>query len=628
MLDGDFTVLVNAPVLLLLLPGLWLGALSIARRVVQRPEPTRLVAVGLALCAWLLGIHVAGLVLHSFHLGLWVGTLVAGIGGYTVWFRNRTWVPPLTDSAVVADPLFGKWVWRGAWASTVMVGVLVGMCGWGYDQETVTGHMSEIAQIKNGEYPPRFIQFPQFEYRYHYGVDVLCAAVSSLLWTPVDITIDIVTVLGWWYFWLLLSATGAAMLGGKRRAPLLPVMILFSGGTQPFLYLFARVVTSVSEHSWVELSEKAQGGGGGLVFHHFFQPPFMMGMILVFGLLVLTLYRHREVRSGYFLVAGMIFLTLGFSNVVLFATVLGAWCAQMGLEAWKYDRRRAVPWVVGLLVGVVLLVSQMHGFFAPAYSPRDGFPLVVNRTIDDFRVVGTNLVMWLGVVFPVLGIVGLCLNRSLRAFWLLLASGSLAVWFLWRYPHSWDIAKFTVVACIALGVGVAVFLVRLLQSGYRWRIPVAVAIVGACVLPTASTVIAALYTNHSLSYSRPMVLTGDHIQAVAWMRANVPPGQLVLMAPDMSLWYSIWGGIGTVWDDNAVLHGVPREILDKRAAFLKYPSSNPGDFLAEGIHWVVVSEKNDRRTKTLVSQWEQAGRAHEAYASNQLRVYEITSAGE
>ncbi|MDH5527096.1 MAG: hypothetical protein OEY97_07285 [Nitrospirota bacterium] len=614
-------------VLLLFLPGVWLGALGVSLRLVTRRDVAVLISVSLGLSAWLLGIHVVSLALRSFYLGLWSATLALGCAGYVVWYRDLRRVPRNSHGGEAPTPLFGKWVWRGCLASTVIIAVLVGL-GWGNDQQYVTGHLSVISQMNNGVYPPHFLQFPQFEYRYHYGVNTLCAALSAILHMPVDLTVDMVAVLAWAYLWLLLAAMGVAMFGGGVAAALLPVMVTCAGGTQPFLYLLQNAFHgSVIEALLVAVN--VGKGGGGLVFHHFFQPPFMLGMVLMFSVLVITAFRRREERL-YFPVAAVLFLALGISHIVVFLTVLACWFTWMTIEAWRSGQRESLPWIAGSFLGIVLLVSQMHGFFVPAYDPEAGVPLVPNRTAGDFALLATNLGMWMGLVFPALGVAGLLINRSWRVFWLLLLVGCCGVLLFLRYPHTWDIVKFAVVASIALGVGVAALLYRLLGSGYRWRVPLVGVLVVACVFSTASTVVASLvlrhYSGEPLKYYRMKTLGGEHLLAMEWLRKNVPDGQLILMEPELARRYSVWGGVGTPWDDIGELHGIPRQVIDRREALMRRLSMNPDDHLAEGIRWLLVTGERDRGLEAMGSRWVRAGRARQIALSERITVFEILPA--
>jgi len=515
--------------------------------------------------------------------------------------------------------------------STILLAVGVTLLGWGSDQISIPGHISTISQILNGEYPPHFTQFPEFEYRYHYGVNTLCAALSLLFHLPVDIGIDVLTIAAWFYIWLLLWAIGDRMFGKVGRV-LLPGVVLLAGGTQPLLYPF-RSILGWPENISPSLSNAISNvriGGSGLVFRHCLQPPFMLGYVLLFSLILLLLYRSGRMKAPHYMSMGLIFVTLSFSHIVVFLTLLGATSVQLMVEVWKARDGKAAVCIFGLILSIVLISPLLHGFFAPSYVPGNSSPIVLNQSSAAFRWLGRSLFMWFGFIFPVLGFAGMIYLRQLRILWVTLFLGCLLVLLLFRYPYSWDIVKFAVVASMALSVGMTGFIKRVLQSNVPQRRILSALAVALCVFSTP-VYLASNFWHH---YYRPPIhrLSNTDIKIVSWLRNHVRSGELILVnEPNIGQRYNIWGGLDTVFFQGnetlmtAALLGIPRQKLQKRSGLLKDLPVDVKTYWGEGIRWIVATLKHESPLDQRILQWYRKKEIELAFRSGNILVFKLIS---
>src|SRR5262249_28264587 len=146
---------------------------------------------------------------------------------------------------------------------------------WFHDEIPSTGHLSMTSQIENGTYPPRHLTFPELELRYHYGFNLLAAAVASMLRLKVDNAIDVVTLLAWGYSWCLAWAIGEGLVGLGWGAATAAV-VLFGGGMP--------VVSSAKTLAWRLTGFSAVGSDNlnAPIVSYFFQHPWTLGIPLAF----------------------------------------------------------------------------------------------------------------------------------------------------------------------------------------------------------------------------------------------------------------------------------------------------------------------------------------------------------
>ncbi|MCG8420017.1 MAG: hypothetical protein MJE77_18975 [Proteobacteria bacterium] len=627
-------------VLALLLPGIWLAGRELSRRLSDQRAIVLALAPGLGAAMWLLAIHAVALITGSFVLGLWIGTCAVAGPGCASWWYGRRQLPG-ADRAVAGVSRPSRWMWPGAVVATAWIAPAA--LGWAFHDEVIlAGHMSFVAQLQNDIYPPRYGVFPDLELRYHYGFDILCAAITALTRLSIPLAIDLLTLASWAYSFCLLWLLGARWLVHPDRPPapaaaaLLPLVVLFGAGI-PF---FAD--SALSAHPWLGLGAVGNVPLNPPLVSYHFQHPWTAGLPLALCLVLIIENSDRMVgRSnnrptepagpepgwglGHHAAVATLLVALALSQVVLFASLFGAVLLARVVAA---PTRATVAQLVVFALAVAGLAVLSRGFFAPASAESStGLTLAtgIAETLSD--------TLWwhvqsMGFMLP-LGIAGLAMWRGPRVLLATLAVGGLLAVNLLRYTYSWDIVKFATVAGIALSMASAVTIARLARLGRRW--------VGASLaaLALVPTVAAGVLFPLTFTLDRPGIppsvfalapdaLSAEDAAAVAWLRGRADPGVLVYRRRDVAGAYAQWGGIAQPWIDPMVERfPFARQRLAERRALLRELPADIAAYREAGFGWVVLDDR-DRRIRTLAEMWQSQGQARMAARFGHVQIIELS----
>lgn len=626
--------------LVLLLPGVWLAGSAIARRLTQDHRLARLLSPALGLALWLLAVHIASLAARSFWIGLPVGTVLVATAGGIAW-RLLAQASPAIEAKPSATSKGARraskpehpssrtqkkyrptipWtmVLSAFLATAYLAPTALGW--WFHDEVPVTGHLSMTSQIQNGIYPPRHLSFPELELRYHYGFNLLAAAVGSMLRLKVDNAIDLVTLLAWGYSWCLAWTIGERLVGPGWGAGTAAV-VLFGGGMP--------VLSSTPTLAW-RLAGFSLVGNDNLnppVVSYFFQHPWTLGIPLALATLLVVSEREAPDRWTRLGAIGALLVALSFSQVVLFLCFTGALVVNEAVAEGRHRWTRSL-WPLLLLGAVVLIASRLHGFFVGSMVAQSG-------TMLEFRPLafGGSLGGWVswelqsfGLLLP-LGVAGLLFLARERLLIALLAGGSLLVQSLFQYRFSWDIVKFATVTSLSLSIGAAASLRRLFQLRPR---PLGLATgtlgtVGVLAAGLLFPLVVGFY-GRDLPFVRPVTLSVEDARAVDWLRRNVRPGEIVYRQSPVALGYAQWGGLPQLqWDAETYYFGVPRDLIERRTRIDRSPVSVPDDFLRLRVRWLVLDLSETSRLK-LITRWTSDGRAAVRAQFGPLTIIEILGA--
>ena len=342
----------------LLLPLVWRAGLFLAQAATRDQRLSRWLAPGVALATWLLAIHACGLVARSFWVGLYAGTAVlAAIGAWSL----RTRVPCEHES-----PRASRWIWP---AMLLAAATLVGPVLFSkHDECLVVGHVSIPAEMLNGVYPPRHLTFPAYELRYHYGIDLLDAIVSSLLGRlDVQLTVHIVAVLLFGYTFGLYWLLGDRLVGGRAVGPVTAACVMYGGGG-PFFLAHPGSPASALE------SVRLRGGTWITppMISSFLQHPWSLGLPIVAMMLLVWLRCSggKPSRSTW-LVLGILGAMLSLAQTTLFICMVPSLVAAGALEGRRLSIPRLGRWLAWA-IALVIAARLMHGFLAPTPEPAQG----------------------------------------------------------------------------------------------------------------------------------------------------------------------------------------------------------------------------------------------------------------
>ncbi len=594
------------------------AARPVARRVTLDPIFGRVAAPAIAVALWLLGVHVIGLVTHSFTRGMWAGTLAVGTAaGILLWFDRRR--PRDHDARL---PLA---MWLPACAALLLFLPAAFRFAF-HDELWISGHQAFASQIQNGIYPPRHGQFADCLLRYHYGFDLLVALVSTLTRLSVERSIDAVTAAGWFYAWCLGWGLGERLCGAGRGW-ILPITLLLNG---PFALLGEPYGAPAGLHRWFGLVTVDRAVLNPSIVSYFFQHPWSIGIPLTLTILGLGLDRQPGASKWRFSVLLVLFLCLSICHFVLFCTLLAALgvvqVASNARAAW----RTAVAWG-GLMVVSVGVASRLGGFFASV--PEVSYGLKFSPWSQTGRV-ATNL-LWdlasLGFALP-LGIIGIVLLLRRSTAWGLvlacLASGSIVVVNAMKYEHSWDISKFGTVAALALGMASGVALAQLVAARRRvLALPLAALLLAGVAVPGAGFLACLAHPAKNLPvffFPSPPPVDADHAATISWLRQHIRAGEIVFSPPEVAPRYAQLGGLPELQIDGATEgFGFPPEWVQRRRVIAVQTPSDPVTY--KGVRWIVVPDRSTLLPRKRLAEWQQAGRLVPVARFGAVQVFEVAA---
>ncbi len=599
-----------------LVPGIYFVGRTLALRSgVDRGLAANLApALGVAVLLTLL--HATAYATGSLDLALPLVFLPLGLLGWGLWLLGREGGRPGQQRLWLAPP-------RGRWLMLAALTVLVAPTafGWAFHDELFfTGHMSITAQLQNGTYPPHHLTFPQFELRYHYGFNLLCAVVTALTRLDITTAIDLVTLASWAYVANLLWLLGERLFGTRGAGIMVVALVLLGGG----LDFFCAGEGAPLPYHLLGLCKIDGAIVNPPVVSYFFQHPWTLGIPLMLSTLLLLLDAGGNRPMGLALAVFFLLAALSLSQIVLFATVGASLVAAAFRLEGEWSIKRGVA-TATVALAALALATQWGGVFAPA--PDDlGGDLQFHLGMAD-SLGGT--VRWhlatFGLLLP-LGLAGFCWLPRLRLFLGLLVVGSLLVINLVRHAHSWDIAKFGTVAAIALAITSAGALLHLWhhQPGRRFYVPVLLTLTlaaGVLFPVTFACRLDGIPTN--LFHPAAQVLSSDDVDAINWLRPRMAPGELVYRRfPEVS-GYAQQAGLAQPWVDNMVArHGYSAQRIQRRMSLLTNWPSETAPYRAEGLRFLVVG-REDVRLQEHTKRWVASGDASVAATFGSLFIVDL-----
>ena len=596
------------------LPGVYALGLFLTDWLTAEPRIRHLLASCTALATWLVAVATAARAAGSFTAGLWVGTLIVAAVGLASWLLRgaRSENPAPAGSWRASRPML-----LSGLAVTLPVAFLA-VVGDFFDEFLSTGHRSLIAQFQNGIYPPRHQVFPDYPFHYHYGFNVVGAALTGLFRIPVAWAIDFLTVAGFFWSWCLAWRLGERLTPSRdgRWAALASL----AGGGAFFWFIWYS--------DWVELGAIGIVIGGNRinfpVIMYYFQKPFILGFPL--ALAVMLVVSVRPGKQDWWRRCWMLALLLGalsLTQSVLFVTLAACVVAQDLVT----ERRLRALIPVALAVGLALLMGGVFSSLA-----RDDMQLVRARFWPAHEPPGEVLGWYFlttGLLVP-LGFAALLLLPRMRVFFLCLMVGSFSVPLFFANPHTWDIVKFVTVGQFAAGLVGGSALARLAEKRTRLRMS-ALAIL--LILIVASPVgyvgywikehVRPGHIGNVLQSERNVFFKEEWLNLIVWVRENAPlDGAIYTGRPRFGQLMRL-GGLFTSgptrWMETQF--GIPAQRLDSRSEHNKSLPREIAAWLNEGIYWVVTGPGEP--LNDTVSRWVEAGQAREETSSGKWKLYRL-----
>jgi len=610
--------------LILALPGVWLLGWRLTDWLGPEARTRHLLAPAAAMAAFVSAVAIAGRARGSFIVGLVVGTLAVSLAG-TAWTAVRRRrapacvdTPPASGEHPPSGPRSSarQMLWTGLLA--LLPVAFLTLKGDFFDDFNAIGHRSLIAQFQNDVFPPVHQIFPEYPFRYHYGFNVVAAALTALPRLSVPWAIDVLVMAGFLWSWCLAWALGER-LTRSQSGGWTALASLYGGGS--FFWL-------IWHSGWA--ADGAIGiviGGNRInfpVIMYYFQKPFALGFVLALAIMLAASHRPATPRTGRTLLLAVLLAGLYLMQEALFVTVGLSLTAQ---ELLSERRPRAL---VPLLLSLPLAALMGGMLFAP--MPAGGGGLLRFRfwPARDPGGVAAWYALTAGLLIP-LGLAGLLVMPRLRTLFFLLMAGSFGAPLFFYNPHSWDIVKLATVGQLAAGVAAGSALAWLAAKVGPWpRAALALAVILLVASPLGylafwirEMVWPTPAIGQLLAAQRDLPHVDDWETLLGWLRARVPfEGNVYAMNPRLSQMVMLAGlnGAGPArWVD--LQFGVPQSRIDRRNALLKELPPDSRRWAKEGVTWFVVGPGEPMGIT--VRKWESAGQARRVYVAGPWTIYRL-----
>ncbi|MEZ4222037.1 MAG: hypothetical protein R3B13_13975 [Polyangiaceae bacterium] len=601
--------------LALALPGVLLLGVELVSRASRDRGTALAVGPGVGVAWLLVTIYVVARVVGSFDAGLVVGVLLTAAFGVALGWRRVVTRRLPRPSLRKAWPVL-------ATATLLTLAIVPAVLRNFHDELILAGHWGTIGQLQNGHFPPRFPVFPEHEFRYHYGFNVLAAVVSAIFRLPTPTAIDVTTCLLWAYVAAVAARLGK-QVAGARHGVIAALLVLLGGGVA-FL-----CVRSGAPTGQILLGQCTIGAiaANPPTCNYFMQHPFAPG--IAFGLCTLSLHLDRDRRGMVWRYASFfaLFLALGLSHIVVFAT-FGASVAAAELLVRGRGRARRIVGTLVAATAALAAAAMLGGFFVK--SPQQASSLSWHLGIADTL---TDTLLWhvasLGVLLP-LGTVGLFFVQRGRLALALIIFGSLAVANAVRYEHSWDIVKFVTVATLASSISASALLVRLaklkvlVSRRHAMGLSCLIAVLLAGGTGAGGGFVVAYWANSKGTHVvQPVQVESDDIAMMNYLRKTAGPRDLVYRAEPQSVGYNQWAGLNSPWPGWPTRQfGYGAQILP-RLGLLRASTTTAAEFSAIGLRWFVI-EPREVSLLTRARQWAKDGEAELVRTHGKLSLYRMT----
>jgi hypothetical protein len=595
------------------------GTYFLGRRLAAGVEPGRswrqgTLAIMSAIAVWLTAVQLAANLTGSFVAALWIGAVTTGIAGYLV----RPKAAP--EAATAPD---GRRTVLLAFVAAAPI-LLAGLGGYFHDELFVTQHLAMIREFQNGPVPIRNLADPQQLMRYHYGFNIVCAALTAWFRISAPLAIDLTTATGWALSWLLLCMIGERLSGGKSSGRLTAWITLFGGG------LVWMISPWWLENTWPEkLSSMVSTGSQVYVnpplVSYIFQHPYSLGIPMALAVTYAAIGSDEvpDRRGDYLLVPLLASLSL------IQSTLFIALAASLAFDRIVIRRN----WFfVPCIVVVGALAVAMGGMFLRSGGPASSFGGIYFRVwlLEDkwIRCVAWNLLTY-GALLP-LGAIGLFLLPR-RGRWIIAtqALGGFVIPNVLKYEHSWDIVKFATGAQLFLGISTAFTLERLrsapsrlLKVAANLSIPI---VTLSSIFYLGVVFYAEWYSGHPGRLAvQPVQLNDEQERCAAWLRREMSPLDVAYCRPEPALGYVQRAGIpATAFNISApTSFGLSRENIEARRKLVVEGSDDLAEYAKFGISWFIV-EPGDEMMERKIARWESQGLVQLRNQFGPIRVYSV-----
>lgn len=589
----------------------------------------KVLAPAIGLATWLVTLHCCSLICGTIVWGIVAANVILAVWVVLYLYGHRRSLVDLCLSLCDPSDRLPKSFWLAVLVASGLVAPGIFRFHL-HDEILPLGHMSIIAQMQNGVYPPRHLQFPADELRYHYGFNLLATWITAVLRVRIDVAIDLVTLFLWAYSAALLWVFGDRLVNRNKWSGWLMVFITLFGGGLPWLWGQCANLSSVL----FSLCEHQSGAMNPPLISFFFQHPWSLGIPL--GIAVLYLYPLMVsgglgLKNYFSLIA--LFFALAISQMVLFLAFISIFifcCFVPRMCGGGVAEGRARRRTVLILLTVAVVASRLHCMFLAPYDDGSLGIIIRDYSWSFFRGVLWWDICTFGIPLVMAILAVISSNSLFRLPLTLLAFGALFIFNVFEYRFSWDICKFGAAASFGFGLLASIFCIELL--GRISRGVLVFAVILAVNAGAGYAVALALRITGSLAdtyffQELPKPRTID-VEVINWLRQNVLASDMVYVPRDLEMVYAIWGGIPTPW-----LSGMERSVtyslasIDFRNQLLDTLPANVVPYEQRGFRWFLVQD-SDTHLREVIDGWLNNGEASNVKSFENIRIVKLKKGGD
>jgi len=613
-------------IIIFLLPGIWYFSFAITQRNFDNKQLQLFLTPATAICLLLFFLQIFGQLSGSFTIGLFSSSTILCLLGIGVFIKDGKQInQSISSYSQSTEP--NTIMWASAMISSLVIAILAFNYHF-HDEIIADGHMTRIAQIQNDAYPPAHTSFPSSPILYHYAFNSLCTMLTAIFRFQIPVSIDIATILLWFYTWVLLYLLGERILP-KQYALILPAIVLFGGG------LHFLGTSLIGDHPFVDKMQSRVFSGTNpinqLMLSYFFQHPWSMGLPIGISALLLHLEKKQTQQSFYYGHMALFFIALSLSHIVIFLTFFGSILVS---ELFNTERKNLkLLGQLSALTSVVFVGAFMMGGWFQINGPgtvESGLGLGLRDYGGFFSLIKWNLINF-GLLLP-LGLIAAIISNRLRVFLIVLTLGSLFVFNFIEYQHTNDMLKFSVITHISLAFFTSILIGHLISQKKYQKFKAGLIILLPLTFIQSLFFMTVLITKMEgssilLEENNLIELSPHDIKVIDWLRDNVKPNELVFRDPPFSIRYSHIGGLRSLiifadYNFNAINKQVPPEEIQKRMVLLKNPPNDPDYYLALNTRYFVLAPSNNF-FNAYVLEWAEKGRAKPVKNFGPLVIYEV-----
>jgi hypothetical protein len=579
-----------------------------------------LFSIAFFISIWLIFVIYSGLVSESFVSAMFFGSVLTFTTSLVLDFYLKKYTKLNFEITPPKQSKSRRWMWLSAILTSLMV-YYIAVNGNFHDEGFVNGHKAIIAQLQNNYFPPRNLLLPSIDLRYHFGFDLLSAALTGITRCSVDHAIDFFSTASWFYCWIGLWVLGEKLFTSSYAGFCVAACTLFGGGLGPILGVL------LTDFRWeVQLTGLFDMHTGIVVnppiMSYFFQHPFAAGFPVVVSILLLVSEKQVENKVLNQLVLVFLFVALYFCQSILFLTLF----PTLFLFLINY-RKQFYSGITAVLILALLFISGsgllfssshfvdssiLHFRFWPMHAPIIG--------IGGWYVCTFGLMLY----FAVLGFFYLKQMKPVFAYIILVSAG---IPFFVVYGNTWDIVKFATVAAFYMGIltGGAIGILLERKRYKVWVISGLVLCIYTGLLNAGIFIYKIQFGNkYYLKYDH--VITDDHIKVINDLRELVKDNEMVFCEKKVARDFAVFGGLPVIYDEDpgiAKAFGLSEEYILKYFEMSEEKVFNESDFQKYNVTWIVNNNDDSLNLKNQIPQ----NRLRIVSEYNNLKLYQYIKEG-